>query len=151
MLAHDAACCAVQPPTWRIKIEKCNRADVPPVPREEVPKGQEKSKVVVKSTDPHAEEMVVELDDWLIDFANLFRDQLGIDPDKCASPLPRPLCPAELLRAQSAVKWHGILVLTGDVFKQIWTGVGNGVAIHRCRGPHAPSRVTSRIIAVVHG
>eukprot|EP00892_Ulva_mutabilis_P001101 jgi/Ulvmu1/10992/UM007_0172.1 len=71
-----------QPPTWRLKIEKCNRADVPAVPREELPKGQEKSKVVVKSTDPHAEEMVVELDDWLIDFANLFRDQLSIDPDK---------------------------------------------------------------------
>lgn len=84
---HEAR--GVQPPTWRIKIEKCNRADVPPVPREEMPKGQEKSKVVVKSTDPHAEEMVVELDDWLIDFANLFRDQLGIDPDKCA-PLLHP-------------------------------------------------------------
>jgi hypothetical protein len=38
--------------------------------------------VVVKSTDMHAEEMVVELDDWLIDFANMFRDHLGIDPDK---------------------------------------------------------------------
>jgi len=38
--------------------------------------------VIVKSTDPLAEETVVELDDWLIDFANLFREHLGVDPDK---------------------------------------------------------------------
>jgi hypothetical protein len=102
----------MQPPTWKCKIEKCNRADVPPVPKEELPKGEERSKVVVKSTDTHAEEMVVELDDWLIDFANLFRDHLGIDPDKCAPkpPLPvarpaprRPLRPALFQRALSAV------------------------------------------------
>ena len=55
------------------------------MPKEELPKGEERSKVVVKSTDMHAEEMVVELDDWLIDFANLFRDHLGIDPDKCVT------------------------------------------------------------------
>ena len=58
---------------------------MPAPPKEELPKGEEKSKVVVKSPDPHADETVVELDDWLIDFANLFRDQLGIDPDKCAA------------------------------------------------------------------
>ena len=73
----------LQPPTWKCKIEKCHRSEVPTVPKEELPKGEERSKVVVKSTDMHAEEMVVELDDWLIDFANLFRDHLGIDPDKC--------------------------------------------------------------------
>jgi hypothetical protein len=63
-------------------------------PRDELPKGEEKNKVVVKSVDPHAEETVVELDEWLIDFANLFRDQLGIDPDRCAPPLQplQPLC-----------------------------------------------------------
>lgn len=74
----------MQPPTWKCKIEKCHRSDVPTVPKDELPKGEERSKVVVKSTDMHAEEMVVELDDWLIDFANLFRDHLGIDPDKYA-------------------------------------------------------------------
>lgn len=78
----------MQPPTWKCKIEKCYRSEVPTVPKDEVPKGEERSKVVVKSPDMHAEEMVVELDDWLIDFANLFRDQLGIDPDKCALEFP---------------------------------------------------------------
>jgi hypothetical protein len=77
-------CLLLQPPTCRLKLEKCRRAEVPPTPREEVPQGAETNKVVVKSVDPHAEETVVELDEWLIDFANLFRENLGIDPDKCA-------------------------------------------------------------------
>jgi hypothetical protein len=75
---------AVQPPTCRFKLEKCFRGDVPQPPKDELPRGDETSRVVVKSVDPHAEETVVELDEWLIDFANLFRDQLGVDPDKCA-------------------------------------------------------------------
>jgi hypothetical protein len=75
----------MQPPTCRLKLEKCKRADVPPAPREEIPQGEGTNKVVVKSVDPHAEETVVELDEWLIDFANLFRENLGIDPDKCVA------------------------------------------------------------------
>lgn len=75
----------MQPPTCKLKLEKCKRGDVPAPPRDELPQGEEKNKVVVKSVDPHAEETVVELDEWLIDFANLFRDHLQIDPDKCAA------------------------------------------------------------------
>ena len=71
----------LQPPTCKLKLEKCKRGDVPAAPRDELPQGEEKNKVVVKSVDPHAEETVVELDEWLIDFANLFRDHLQIDPD----------------------------------------------------------------------
>lgn len=75
-------------PSCRFSVVKCKRSEVPPTPAEEVPKDDAKSKVIVKSTDPLAEETVVELDDWLIDFANLFRDHLGVDPDKCAAPPP---------------------------------------------------------------
>jgi hypothetical protein len=83
---------ALQQPTCRFKLEKCARGDVPQAPREEVPHGEETSRVVVKSVDPHAEETVVELDEWLIEFANLFRDQLNVDPDKCGAASPRALC-----------------------------------------------------------
>ena len=69
----------------KFRLTKCKKADVPPVPKEELPREEMQSKVIVKSTDPLAEETVVELDDWLIDFANLFREHLGIDPDKCAT------------------------------------------------------------------
>ena len=76
-------CPCLQPPSCRLKLEKCNKGDVPVAPKEERPEGTDTNKVVVKSADPHAEETVIELDDWLIEFANLFREQLGIDPDKC--------------------------------------------------------------------
>jgi hypothetical protein len=76
----------VQSPTIRLKMEKCHRSDVPAPPKEEIPRTEQKTKVVVKSTDMHAEETVIELDEWLIDFANMWRDAMGIDPDKCAVP-----------------------------------------------------------------
>lgn len=94
----------MQPPTWKCKIEKCHRSEVPTVPKEELPKGEERSKVVVKSTDMHAEEMVVELDDWLIDFANLFRDHLGIDPDKCDPVMSADICSALLQPVEAMYK-----------------------------------------------
>ena len=47
---------------------KCPEREVPLPPSDEVPEGESGTEVY-------------ELDDWLIDFAGLFRQQLGIDPD----------------------------------------------------------------------
>lgn len=64
-----------------------NESDVPQPPEEEVRERQQQlatKKALARARDAkkEGEEAVFEIDDWLVDFAHLFRENLGIDPER---------------------------------------------------------------------
>lgn len=102
---------------------KCPEREVPLPPSDEVPEGENGTEVY-------------ELDDWLIDFAGLFRQQLGIDPDghvdlhnegweKCNSALD------SALRMEEA---NGLLDQAAGKFQDVAaSGLFNWGNVHICR------------------
>lgn len=85
-----------QIPPIKFKIVKAESEDMVPVPPEE--ELQERAQMIAnqkalveharqarlteKGREAAGEEAVYEVDDWLVDFANLFRERTGIDPDR---------------------------------------------------------------------
>ena len=82
-------------PPVKFKIEKAESEEQVPVPPEDEirernqlianQRAREKArqaKLLAEKKEAGGEDAVYEIDDWLVDFANLFRERTGIDPDR---------------------------------------------------------------------